>query len=278
MWRGCGSARRSTHQTQTINTLTNHSLPSPLCSEASAILSAATPASLVVLDELGRGTSTADGSAIAEAALAHLAGRLRPLTLFITHYPEVCLRLQAALPGTVGCYRMAHLEEEGRPPAEPQAQAQPGGGSTAADADTSAADAAAAGDGSSAALEAEAGQALEARERQLAAAALGRIVFLFKVVPGVAPASYGLNVARMAQLPDRVIQQAAERAAAAQAAFEKSHGTAATAVAGASEAAALAEQVRAFLRLSLQPGGAGVDAEAGRALQQRVRQLLGAAA
>lgn len=56
------------------------------CSETSAILSAATGSSLVILDELGRGTSTGDGAAIAEACLRHVvAGSgAHPLTLFVT--------------------------------------------------------------------------------------------------------------------------------------------------------------------------------------------------
>lgn len=57
------------------------------CSETSAILQGATDHSLVILDELGRGTSTGDGAAIAEATLAHVVagqGAPHPLTFFIT--------------------------------------------------------------------------------------------------------------------------------------------------------------------------------------------------
>ena len=57
-------------------------------SELAAILHGATHASLVILDEIGRGTSTLDGLAIAQAALEHLhaAGAH---TLFATHYHEM---------------------------------------------------------------------------------------------------------------------------------------------------------------------------------------------
>jgi len=61
-------------------------------SETSAILAAATPRSLVIIDELGRGTSTHDGLAIAAATLEHLVARARCLTLFVTHYPKARAR------------------------------------------------------------------------------------------------------------------------------------------------------------------------------------------
>ncbi|KAE8269844.1 hypothetical protein A4X09_0g2492 [Tilletia walkeri] len=54
--------------------------------EASRIISECTPRSLVILDELGRGTSTFDGQAIAYAVLHHLVGRTRCLGFFLTHY------------------------------------------------------------------------------------------------------------------------------------------------------------------------------------------------
>ncbi|TPX35274.1 polyribonucleotide nucleotidyltransferase [Synchytrium microbalum] len=54
--------------------------------ETSRILREATPRSLVILDELGRGTSTFDGYAVAFACLHHLAIRVRCLGLFSTHY------------------------------------------------------------------------------------------------------------------------------------------------------------------------------------------------
>jgi DNA mismatch repair protein MutS len=57
--------------------------------EVATILRHATPASLVVLDEVGRGTSTYDGVAIAWALAEHLVKTVRARTLFATHYHEL---------------------------------------------------------------------------------------------------------------------------------------------------------------------------------------------
>ncbi|HUI43480.1 MAG TPA: DNA mismatch repair protein MutS [Terriglobia bacterium] len=66
--------------------------------EAASILNTATARSLVLLDEIGRGTATFDGLAIAWAVVEHLEARTRARTLFATHYHELT-ELAELLPG-----------------------------------------------------------------------------------------------------------------------------------------------------------------------------------
>jgi len=67
-------------------------------SEVAAILNTATAASLVLLDEVGRGTATFDGLSIAWAVVEYLHENARPRTLFATHYHELT-ELERLLPG-----------------------------------------------------------------------------------------------------------------------------------------------------------------------------------
>jgi len=73
--------------------------------ETANILHNATAASLVLMDEIGRGTSTYDGLALAWAAAKHLAQRIRAFTLFATHYFEL-----TALPDTLPGVANVHLK------------------------------------------------------------------------------------------------------------------------------------------------------------------------
>ncbi len=82
--------------------------------ETANILHHATPRSLLILDEIGRGTSTYDGVSIAWAVVEHIHNdpRLRAKTLFATHYHELT-QLAELLPG-VRNYNVAVTESEGK--------------------------------------------------------------------------------------------------------------------------------------------------------------------
>ena len=116
--------------------------------EVADILRSATKRSLLILDEIGRGTSTFDGMSIARAVLEHCANpkALGAKTLFATHYHELT-ELENSLPGTVNL-----------------------------------------------------NIAVKARGED--------IIFLRKILPGGADRSYGIEVAKLAGLPDRVLQRA----------------------------------------------------------------------
>jgi DNA mismatch repair protein MutS len=116
--------------------------------EVADILRHATKKSLLILDEIGRGTSTFDGMSIARAVVEHCADpkKLGAKTLFATHYHELT-ELEDTLPGTVN-YNIA-VKTRGED-----------------------------------------------------------IIFLRKIVPGGADRSYGIEVAKLAGLPDKVVARA----------------------------------------------------------------------
>jgi DNA mismatch repair protein MutS len=115
-------------------------------SETSAILHTATRNSLVLLDEIGRGTSTYDGVSIAWSVSEYLHDETGCKTVFATHYHE-----------------LTQLTDE---------------------------------------LVAACNYSVQVRELE------GRVLFLHRLVPGGADRSYGIEVGRLAGLPEQVLQRA----------------------------------------------------------------------
>jgi DNA mismatch repair protein MutS len=111
--------------------------------ETAAICSYATHNSLVILDEVGRGTSTFDGLAIAQAVVEYIHTVIKARCLFATHYHELT-HLQEQLPGIVSYYAASKKTENG-------------------------------------------------------------IIFLYKIIRGVADGSFGVEVAKLAQLPLTIV-------------------------------------------------------------------------
>ena len=79
--------------------------------ETAAILRESTPDSLIILDEIGRGTSTYDGMSIARSVLEYISKKIKAKTLFSTHYHELT-ELEGELPG-IKNYTMA-VKEKGK--------------------------------------------------------------------------------------------------------------------------------------------------------------------
>jgi DNA mismatch repair protein MutS len=116
--------------------------------ETALILNNATERSLVILDEIGRGTSTFDGLSIAWSVAEHLHDHIGARCLFATHYHEITALAQSR--GAVKNYNVAVKEWN------------------------------------------------------------HQIIFLHKILPGSAEKSYGIQVARLAGLPENVIARAKE--------------------------------------------------------------------
>jgi len=80
--------------------------------ETALILNSATSRSLIVLDEIGRGTATFDGLSLAWAVIEHIQSKIRAKTIFATHYHELT-ELADLLPG-IRNFHVAVKETENR--------------------------------------------------------------------------------------------------------------------------------------------------------------------
>ena len=116
--------------------------------ETATICLQATERSLVILDEVGRGTSTFDGLAIAQAVVEYLHNTVRARCLFATHYHELAL-LQDKFPGIASYYAASKKTNNG-------------------------------------------------------------IIFLYTMQKGIATGSFGIEVAKLAQLPGPIIARSQE--------------------------------------------------------------------
>ncbi|MGY0400913.1 DNA mismatch repair protein MutS [Carnobacterium jeotgali] len=114
--------------------------------EANEALRYASKNSLILFDEIGRGTATYDGMALAEAIIEHIHEKVHAKTLFSTHYHELTV-LDERLPRLTNVH-VGAVEEE------------------------------------------------------------GELVFLHKMLPGPADKSYGIQVAKLAGLPDELLSRA----------------------------------------------------------------------
>jgi len=116
--------------------------------EANHAIQNATPNSLILFDELGRGTATYDGMSLAQAILEYICNNIQAKTMFSTHYHELT-SLERKVVGLKNIHVSAHEEE-------------------------------------------------------------GRVTFLHKIKNGPVDKSYGIHVARLANLPDDLIKRANE--------------------------------------------------------------------
>lgn len=114
--------------------------------EANTALQKASPNSLILFDEIGRGTSTYDGMALAQSIIEYIVTITKAKTIFSTHYHELTA-LADSLTGVVNVFVQVYEKDE-------------------------------------------------------------EITFLYRVKRGKADKSYGINVARLAHLPDAVIHRA----------------------------------------------------------------------
>ncbi|XP_074267916.1 DNA mismatch repair protein MSH6 isoform X2 [Silene latifolia] len=123
-------------------------------SETASMLTSATRDSLVALDELGRGTSTSDGQAIAESVLEHFVREVQCRGMFSTHYHRLAINYERD-PKVSLCHMACQVGE---------------------------------GNGG-----------------------LEEVTFLYRLTLGACPKSYGVNVARIAGIPDCVLHKAAAK-------------------------------------------------------------------
>ena len=147
--------------------------------ETAEILEQADSRSLIILDEIGRGTATFDGMSLAQAILEFLVAEKRPFLFSATHYHELT-HLAARYP-SVRNGSMAIREYFEKPPGS--------------------------GEGSA---EKTAKESIKKTGAGAGAAKQPQIRFLYTLIEGMAGKSYGIHAARLAGLPKSVVERAGQ--------------------------------------------------------------------
>ena len=132
--------------------------------ETASILEHATRHSIVILDELGRGTATFDGMAIAHAVLSHLANRIGCRSLFATHYHALTRDFEVGNSKVVPYHMACTVDAESR-----------------------------------------------------------AVTFLYRFVKGASHRSHGVSVAKLAGLPEHVLDLAASKSAELEGLIDETH-------------------------------------------------------
>ncbi|KAG8623156.1 hypothetical protein KVT40_008132 [Elsinoe batatas] len=141
--------------------------------ETSNILKSATRESLIIIDELGRGTSTYDGFGLAWAISEHIVREIGAVGLFATHFHELTA-LNQTYPQVQNLHVVAHVEDAPTPAAEEDE------------------------------MDIDVGPGKKNKNRQ--------VTLLYKVEPGVSDQSFGIHVAELVRFPDKVVRMAKRKA------------------------------------------------------------------
>ena len=154
--------------------------------ETANILKSATRESLIIIDELGRGTSTYDGFGLAWAISEHIVKEIGAFGLFATHFHELTA-LADEYPSVKNLHVMAHISDFAPQPAR-------GGGGVGEDVEM------VDGDDNEEGVDGE--QRKKKRE----------VTLLYKVSPGICDQSFGIHVAELVRFPTKVVNMAKRKA------------------------------------------------------------------
>ena len=160
--------------------------------ETANILKSATSESLIIIDELGRGTSTYDGFGLAWAISEHIVREIGAFALFATHFHELTA-LSEQYPSVRNLHVMAHISDFGPVENNANGNGREDGEGGEGDVNMEEADA-----------EVAPPPPQPRRKRE--------VTLLYKVSPGICDQSFGIHVAELVRFPQKVVNMAKRKA------------------------------------------------------------------
>ncbi len=161
--------------------------------ETANILRSATKDSLIIIDELGRGTSTYDGFGLAWAISEHIVGKIGCFALFATHFHELTA-LADDWAQVRNLHVVAHIEDDNSGGNPGVGGRGVGGGSSGG------------GTGNNDHMDVDEGNDGRKNKKKR------EVTLLYKVEPGICDQSFGIHVAELVRFPEKVIKMAKRKA------------------------------------------------------------------